>query len=311
LHCRKLAASSAAINSSAGGGSGRLTRGLAGAQSRPSFPTARDLGISIDDPNDDFAVNVAGESPLRQPQEAESPAVARSMGATGKSVAEAVAVVCSAATSLPPAPREVHCYAKCNTKAATVDCSVLLHFISSTSGSNAVTVQRSSIYQLTGSHLLRRCVILSISPLCTYAVYTVKRRLSSSQAGVIQSHSDLAPEVRNNNSGLYTAAAAQSNMRRSNLGLASASNDGYSDDADAVGQSYSHGNSSELSPPVYRGLQQQRDSSYTAAAGVSTSGYGTHRCTQDEVRALLTVRMYAVAALIYKLTVLLVGLNID
>jgi hypothetical protein len=122
----------------------------------------------------------------------------------------------------------------------------------------------------------------------------VKRRLSSSQAGVIQSHSDLAPEVRSNNTGLYTAAAAQSNTRRSNLGLASASNDGYSDDADAVGQSYSHGNSSELSPPVYRGLQQQqRDSSYTnaASAGVSTSGYGAQRYTQDEVRTVLTVLM--------------------
>jgi hypothetical protein len=81
-------------------------------------------------------------------------------------------------------------------------------------------------------------------------------------------------------------------MRGSNLGLASASNDGYSDDADAVGHSYSHGNSSELSPPVYRGLQQQqqRDSSYTAtAAGVSSSGYGAQRYTQDEVRALPTV----------------------
>jgi hypothetical protein len=115
----------------------------------------------------------------------------------------------------------------------------------------------------------------------------VKRRLSSSQAGVIQSHSDLAPEVRNNNSGLYTAAAAaKSTVRRSNLGLASASNDGYSDDADAVEHSYSHGNSSELSPPVYRGLRQQRDSSYTTAAAAATSsGYGAQRYTQDEVRA--------------------------
>jgi hypothetical protein len=84
LHCRKLAASSAAVSSSAGGGSGRLTRGLAGTQSRASFPTARDLGISIDDPNDDFADAAGGVSPLRQPQEAESPVVARSMGATGE-----------------------------------------------------------------------------------------------------------------------------------------------------------------------------------------------------------------------------------
>jgi hypothetical protein len=133
LHCRKLAASSAAVSTSAGGGSGRLTRGLAGAQSRASFPTARDLGISIDDPNDDFAVKVAGESPLRQPQEAESPVVARSMGATGESLAVAVVVVCSAATSSTSVESDtmlcvVCLYLSQTHKWATTDhCGVMLH----------------------------------------------------------------------------------------------------------------------------------------------------------------------------------------